>query len=124
MAQYNPKWQRIAKHIGLNTVVAKINTIIRSLQKIEADSVLGEGASKGSQILLSLKYQELAQQGVTLPFPDVEFRNYSQAGEDGILHYIFSLIGTNSKRCVEICAGVGSECNSANLILKHGWHGC
>lgn len=123
MANYNPRWRRIAKHIGIDAVVAKINVILRRLQKIETGAILGQGADKGTQMLLSLKYQELAQQGVSLPFADVEFRNYSQSGEDGILHYIFSLIGTNSKRCVEICAGVGSECNSANLILKHGWHG-
>lgn len=123
MTKYNPRWQRISKYIGIDTVVAKINAILFKLQKIETKSDLGASASKGTQILLSLKYQELAKQGITLPFADVEFRNYSQMGEDGILHYLFSLIGTNSKRCVEICAGIGSECNSANLILNHGWHG-
>jgi hypothetical protein len=28
-----------------------------------------------------------------------------------------------NKLCVEICAGDGIECNTANLILRHGWHG-
>jgi hypothetical protein len=39
------------------------------------------------------------------------------------LLYIFSLIGSRSKTCVEICAGNGIECNSANLIVNHGWTG-
>jgi hypothetical protein len=60
---------------------------------------------------------------VILPFDDVEFRNHSQNGEDGLLWYVFSLIGTVGKRCVEICAGDGRECNSANLIINHGWAG-
>jgi hypothetical protein len=54
---------------------------------------------------------------------DVEFRCQSQNGEDGILHYIFSLLGTTDRRVVEICAGDGIECNAANLIINHGWCG-
>jgi hypothetical protein len=91
------------------------------------------------QVLLRLRYQELARQrrwcrvwpwwcrrhsGVSLPqLCDVEFRCYSQNGEDGILLYIFSLIGTSDRRVVEICAGDGIECNAANLIVNHGWQG-
>ena len=29
----------------------------------------------------------------------------------------------SKKLCAEICAGDGIECNTANLILNHGWHG-
>jgi hypothetical protein len=81
-------------------------------------------ADKGTQILLALQYRQLLQGENTLPgFGDVEFRCYSQNGEDGILHYIFSLIGTTNKKSVEVCAGDGIECNSANLIINHGWVG-
>jgi len=81
-------------------------------------------ADKGTQILLSLQYQELVHRELPLPrFGDVEFRCFSQNGEDGILHYIFSLIGTTNKKSVEVCAGNGIECNTANLIINHGWVG-
>ena len=77
-----------------------------------------------TQVLLRLKYRDLARSGIGLPaFPDVEFRCYSQNGEDGILLYIFSLLGTTNRRVVEICAGDGIECNAANLIINHGWQG-
>lgn len=76
---------------------------------------------KEMQILLMLRYKELSQNGRAMPsFNDVEFRRYSQNGEDGILLYIFSLIGTTNKRVTEICAGSGIECNAANLIVNHG----
>src|SRR5262245_30893532 len=76
------------------------------------------------QLLLRLRYQELVRLGAPLPpLPDVEFRCYSQNGEDGILLYIFSLIGATDRRVVEICAGDGIECNAANLIVNHGWQG-
>jgi hypothetical protein len=77
-----------------------------------------------TQILLRLQYQELARRGADLPaFADVEFKCLSQNGEDGILLYIFSLISATNRRVVEICAGNGIECNAANLIVNHGWHG-
>lgn len=82
------------------------------------------GVNKGTQIVLSLKYKELKELKCSLPtFDEVGFRLYSQNDEDGILLYIFSLIGTTNKKCVEICAGDGIECNTANLIINHGWIG-
>src|SRR5215831_18093539 len=76
------------------------------------------------QVLLRQQYRELANRGGPLPdFADVEFRCNSQNGEDGILLYIFSLIGMTTHMALEICAGDGIECNAANLILNHGFHG-
>ena len=54
---------------------------------------------------------------------DTGFQVYSQFDEDGILLYIFSVIGTTNKRVVEICAGDGIQCMAANLIVNHGWEG-
>jgi hypothetical protein len=77
-----------------------------------------------TQILLSLKYQELHRRGAPRPpFDQVEFRSFSQHGEDGILLFLFSLLGTTNTQAVEICAGDGIECNTANLMVNHGWTG-
>lgn len=57
------------------------------------------------------------------PLRHVGFKAFSQTDEDGLLLYIFSIIGSESKKSVEICAGNGMECNTANLIINHGWHG-
>lgn len=77
-----------------------------------------------TQILLSLRYKELLHTRAPLPrLDEVEFRSFSQHGEDGILLYLFSLLGTTNKQAVEICAGDGVECNTANLIINHGWTG-
>jgi hypothetical protein len=79
--------------------------------------------NKGIQILLSEHYRQLLENKIALPsFDRIEFRNYSQNGEDGILLFIFSLIGEGNKRCVEICAGDGKQCNTTNLILNFGWN--
>lgn len=80
--------------------------------------------SKQNQILLALRYQELARSGAPLPeLHDVEFRSFSQHGEDGILLHLFSVLGATDRRVVEICCGDGVECNAANLIVHHDWHG-
>ena len=77
-----------------------------------------------SQLILLNQYRDLVhEQKPLLPFADVEFRSFSQNGEDGILLYIFGLIGMGGRRCVEICAGDGIECNTANLIVNHGFLG-
>lgn len=52
-----------------------------------------------------------------------ERKIYSQNGEDGILLYIFSQIGTFNRCFVEFGMGNGRECNTANLSLNFGWHG-
>ena len=48
----------------------------------------------------------------------------SQAGEDGIIRRIFSIMGTSSKWCVEFGAWVGKHMsNTWNLIINKQWHG-
>lgn len=77
-----------------------------------------------SQLSLMLSYRNTLAAGHPLPsLLDVGFKAFSQADEDGILLYLFSIIGVKHKTCVEICAGDGIECNTANLIINHGWHG-
>jgi hypothetical protein len=76
-------------------------------------------AAKASQLLL---VQEWRRSPVPR-FNDAELRAYSQNGEDGLLLYLFARLGTTNRTTVEICAGDGVQCNSANLILNHGWQG-
>jgi hypothetical protein len=77
-----------------------------------------------AQLQLKLLYRSMAESGKPLPsLSEIGLKVFSQTDEDGILLYIFSIIGTVNKRSVEVCAGDGIECNSANLIINHGWDG-
>src|SRR4051794_34593657 len=79
---------------------------------------------KGTQTLLQLAYRDLLHQNKPLPgLDEVGFRAFSQFDEDGILLYLFTVLGVAHKTSVEVCAGVGHECNSANLIINHAWDG-
>jgi hypothetical protein len=77
------------------------------------------------QKTLMHQYRLLASMGDKwLPsFRDVGFRKYSEFDEDGILLLIFASIPPINRTCVEICAGNGRVCNTANLIINHGWWG-
>jgi hypothetical protein len=80
--------------------------------------------NKEAQLALFHMYRDLVQRGVPLPrLDEVGFRCHSQFEEDGILLFLFAVIGYGNKTAVEICAGNGIECNTANLILNHGWWG-
>ena len=77
-----------------------------------------------SQLQLKLLYRNMAVSGSALPgLDEVGFKAFSQTDEDGILLYIFAVIGAENRQFVEVCAGDGIECNAANLIINHGWHG-
>ena len=59
-------------------------------------------------------YEDISQAG---------FRCYSQFEEDGIILYVLSMIGMETKKVVEICIGNGEECMATNLVLNHGYQG-
>lgn len=75
-----------------------------------------------AQLLLAAQHRSTATVPLTGPLWEHGFSRYSQTDEDGILLYLFAVLGTTSRTAVEICAGDGTECNTANLILNHGWH--
>lgn len=108
----------------------KMQPLIRRLLKRARNAFFRElrrgidpRSSKEAQLILYHTYRDMASRGIVPSFSDVGFRCYSQFEEDGILLFIFSLIGTTNKVAVEICAGNGIECMSTNLILNHGWWG-
>jgi hypothetical protein len=118
-------WQRLRTALahlrGIEEASAK-TTNVASTPK--GPAVHLNNPDQVNQLLLKLHYQHLMKQGLALPgFEEVQFRAHSQSGEDGLLLLVFAVIGTTNRRCVEICAGDGIECNTANLIINHGWTG-
>jgi hypothetical protein len=76
------------------------------------------------QVLLALAYRTARQQGLPPPkLAEVGFRVFSEADEDGIPHFIFSVIGLGTRRLVDIGAGQIHGSNTTNLIVNGGWSG-
>jgi hypothetical protein len=107
------------------SMVAEVRALLDAQWNLVPESPwLKARVDKGTQTLLHLAYQDLVRQGKPLPrLDEVGFRAFSQFDEDGILLYLFSLLGVAHKTSVEICAGVGYESNTANLIINHAWDG-
>lgn len=93
-------------------------------QKLQNNEVQLRAISQISQQQLVSTYQQ--EKILEIPpkkLHQIGFKQYSENNEDGVLLYIFSIIGTTNRKCVEIGSGYGNECNSANLIVHHNWHG-
>jgi hypothetical protein len=77
-----------------------------------------------AQMNLMTQYAQMYAAGLPpLVVKNTGFRVHSQHEEDGILLFIFALIGMRSKKVIEICCGDGIECNAANFLRVHGWTG-
>ncbi|MFA6990720.1 MAG: hypothetical protein WC192_01555 [Candidatus Babeliales bacterium] len=80
--------------------------------------------SQVEQRRLFIYYQQLVSEKKYLPsIKDVGFRVFSQTDEDGILLYIFALIGTTNKLCLDLAFISPFESNTANLLCNWGWTG-
>jgi hypothetical protein len=110
--------------------VDQLLTAVERLTDLQTETLLGthprrhRALDKAAQLQLALTYRELIAANRPLPaLRDAEMRFYSQNGEDGIVQLLLAAVGTETRKTVEICAGDGVECNSANLIVTHGWTG-
>lgn len=76
-----------------------------------------------SQRQLYLQYQKDKKNNELPKISDTGFRVFSQFEEDGLLLFIFSVIGMTQKTFIEIGADDGVNSNSANLYFNFDWHG-
>jgi len=112
LSAFSKRYLSAIRHLAIKPLIAKIDAIhidVRSNQL--------------AQVALTLQYKELAATKRRLPaFDSVQFRVFSGEGQDGILLYIFSIVGATNKMAVELCVGDVVGSNTANLIVNHGWN--
>ena len=82
---------------------------------------LTDSERENSQLALYLLRRQMAD--IDHSFNAHELSIHSQNGEDGILFYLFSLLGTTNRCFVEFGIGDGRQCNTANLSINFGWSG-
>jgi hypothetical protein len=101
----------------------------RTLQRAYRVAVAGTrpaspASDQISQRLLFADYTRRVSAGEPLPgLSKTGFRVFSQADEDGILLYLFSIIGMGSGLCAEVALGSPLAANTTNLICNWGWDG-
>lgn len=72
---------------------------------------------------LYLNHQSNARNGIYHKLSDTGLSVFSQFEEDGMLLYLFALLGMQHKTFVEIGSDDGINSNSANLYFNFGWTG-
>jgi len=73
---------------------------------------------------LFTQYRCAAQSGLQLPhYSEAGFRVFSQCDEDGILLYIYSLIGFANRLLLDIAFAGPYGANTTNLLCNWGFHG-
>lgn len=80
-------------------------------------------AAQVPQRQLYLYYKDAARRGEVPALKHTGFKVFSQHEEDGLLLFIFAVIGESGKRFLEIGSNDGVNSNCANLALNFGWHG-
>jgi len=78
---------------------------------------------RGVQLLLLQQHRDRLARGETVPFAEAGFRAFSPNDEDGLLLYLFAILGTPTRRCIELGAGAGFDGYTTNLLVNHGFHG-
>lgn len=70
-----------------------------------------------------LLIQNIKSKGIVNSLKDVEFKVYSQWGEDGIIQYIINNIDIVNKTFIEFGVENYTECNSRFLLVNDNWKG-
>ncbi|HEO71879.1 MAG TPA: hypothetical protein ENN80_11505 [Candidatus Hydrogenedentes bacterium] len=104
-----PKWRTILEtNLGMPRRIFVLEKQVRLLAQ---------------QTALSHYAGQVPQGRLKSPLNQHELKVFSQNGEDGILLYLFSLVGVTDRRFIEFGVGDGMECNGAHLAIHCGWHG-
>jgi hypothetical protein len=68
-------------------------------------------------------YRDCAASGIVPSLNETGYSVFSQFEEDGLLLFIFAVIGAKSQTFVEIGGNDGINSNCSNLVMNFGWHG-
>ncbi len=68
-------------------------------------------------------YRDCAHHKTLPKLSETGFKVFSQFEEDGLLLFIFSVIGMDNKKFIEIGSNDGVNSNCANLFFNFDWHG-
>ncbi len=97
-----------------------LKILLKRLELFLYDFGFIKNNDKQNQILLALSYNKLDSPP---SFMDIGFNIFSPTYEDGILHYLFSRIGTTNRLLVDIGAATFKNSSVTNLIINQSFSG-
>jgi hypothetical protein len=67
--------------------------------------------------------EKIKEKGIVDSIHDVEFKVFSQFGDDGIIQYLINTIDIDNKKFVEFGVGDYKESNTRFLLINNNWEG-
>jgi hypothetical protein len=117
-------WSYDISHSACNDVLYSALPSIEAAVRSGIDRMPPSPFLKASQVQLYTYYRALTKQRAPLPtLSETGYRVYSQFEEDGMLLFLFAVLGTKNKLFVDIGSADGINSNCANLAINFGWHG-
>jgi len=101
---------------GLKNLLKKYFYIVKMKDRFSPAVQIG-------QRRMFLYYQECARNKQLPRLEDTGFRVFSQFEEDGLLLYLFAVLGTTNNTFIDIGSDDGLNSNCANLAMNFGWNG-
>lgn len=96
-----------------NKIERRLRTIFRAAYQTEVNSFL----------LAKLHIERIRSLGNVQSLQDVEFRVFSQWGEDGIIQYLISKVPIPNPSFIEFGVGYYFESNTRFLLMNDNWRG-
>jgi len=97
----------------LNYIRSAISNIFFSKQQHDELKILS------AKILI----EKIKENGIVDNIQDVEFKVFSQFGDDGIIQYLINNIDIKNKKFVEFGVGDYRESNTRFLLINNNWEG-
>jgi len=108
-------------------MIRKIRNILSIIKEIpNIERLLTEKPLVAQQVIqkqIFYQFLTLKNSNITPSLKDAGFSVYSQFDEDGILLYIFAIIGFTNKYCLDIAFANPDGANTTNLLLNWGFNG-
>jgi hypothetical protein len=67
--------------------------------------------------------EKIKEKGIVENIQDLEFKVFSQFGDDGIIQYLINNIDINKKKFIEFGVGDYRESNTRFLLINNNWEG-
>ena len=74
-------------------------------------------------LICNLLSSQIKQKGIVKDFEEIEFKVFSQWGDDGIIQFLINYLDIKHKTFIEFGVENYTECNTRFLLVNNNWKG-
>lgn len=109
-------------------IAQRLRSLLRNIEQIpdlvRSRAPLPDASRRSTRLLLGRMLSEMHRSASgSAPFSEIEFKVFSQFGEDGIIQHLVNHVKPQSRRFVEIGTQNYEESNTRFLLMNNYWRG-